>query len=647
MEDTARNDDTPRLEFPQLERVVASARGETLYQSARRHGVRIVGACGGRGTCGSCMVRVVEGAVEPHAAGGRPAPELALDDEGRPLNRAKWMRSCQVGARSDCVVEIAPRSLAPVVRTEPGTGRHERLALDAAVRAHDVRVPLPSLADDRADADRVAQALGLEHAAIDPAAACDLAAVLRGSDARTGARVGVEAGAAVSAEAGAGVSVEVSAEPGALRVWVRDNELIAFGPPRRRSLGLAVDLGTTNIAAFLIDLDSGEQLAHLGLENPQTAWGADLVSRINHATADAGVARALREAVVEGIGALAHDLCAGVGQKAADIVDVTVCGNTAMHHLLLGLPVRQLGRAPFVAVVREAVDVRARDLGLAIAPGAWVHVAPNIGGFVGGDHVTALLATESEWREADCALVVDVGTNTEISLIHRGAISSASAPSGPALEGGHVSCGMRAAEGAIEKVGLADGRLVSHTIGDGEAVGLCGSGVLDTLAVLLRGGLVSAQGRLASDHPDIVVDEQGRRAAQLAPGVLFTQDDVRAVQLAKAAIRTSTSLLLAEAGLAEDAVQRFVIAGSFGAYIDVASGVDIGLFPPLARERFVQVGNAAGLGVRRMLASRADRERARELARRAHATALNARPDFQKTFLKHIGFDRITATRES
>jgi len=322
---------------------------------------------------------------------------------------------------------------------------------------------------------------------------------------------------------------------------------------------------------------------------------------------------------------------------AGDIVDLAVCGNTAMHHLLLGLPVRQLGRAPFVAAVRAGMDLKARELGLAVAPGAWVHAAPNVGGFVGGDHVTALLATEEQWGACKTALVMDIGTNTEISVIHEGRFYTASAPSGPALEGGHISCGMRAAEGAIERVKYENGRLKVETIGHRKAIGLCGSGVLDTLATLHRAGLVSDAGRLAAEHADIV-PHRGKRAVQLAHDVLFTQDDIRAVQLAKAAIRTATELLLDEAGLTDAAIERFVIAGSFGAYIDVESGISIGLFPDLPRERFRQVGNAAGVGIRRMLASVEARARAKELAATCRYIELSSRSDFQKVFLKHIGF---------
>lgn len=605
-----------RLHFPQLERTVDVRAGESVYQAARRHGIRVVGACGGRGTCGSCVVRLVKGKYarlnREHAGDTLSGDAVGEDrEQGR-----RWLRACQIRPASDGIVEIAPRSLAPVVRTDTDRGEAEFLDLAPVVEAIDLSLPVASLDDSLSDVDRVLRGLaeaGVTDSAgltVDAVAARGLADCLRASEARG---------------------------CWSLRAWRRGANLMAFTPIGQSALGLAVDLGTTNVAAFLVNLETGERVVALGVENPQTAWGADLISRINHAIRDAGALDELQAAVVEGINALAQDLCRGAGRRADEILDVALCGNTAMHHLLLGLPVRTLGRAPFVAVLRDSLDLPARELGIAVAPGAALHLAPNIGGFVGGDHVTALLATEDRWQRVGTAVVMDIGTNTEISLIHRGGIRSASAPSGPALEGGHVSCGMRAAEGAIERVWLAEGRLRVATIGDRPAIGLCGSGVLDTLAILLRGGVLNRQGRLVPDHPDIVL-HQGKRAVRLAEGVHFTQDDVRAVQLAKAAIRTATELLLDDAGIAAEEVAAFIIAGSFGAYIDVASGIEIGLFPSLPQRCFQQVGNAAGVGIRRMLASRDARARARELARACRFVELSSRGDFQKTFLRHIGF---------
>lgn len=588
------------LGFPQLERKIASHEGETIYQSARRSGVRIIGACGGRGTCGTCRVHVVEGEIDT-------AGEIALAGATTGGKKPQWVRACQVTPKSDCVVEIAERSLAPVVRAEFDAGETvEILPLDPAVLSRDVSVPQATLTDNLSDLDRVLRALASPLPVVDLLAARQLPAALRNGD-------------------------------WSLCAHIREHELIGFSPPGRRSLGLAVDLGTTNVAGFLVDLQSGARLASLGIENPQVAWGADVISRINYAIRGPANATELRQAASTAINALAHDLCFSIGAATADIVDVAICGNTAMHHLLLGLPVRQLGRAPFVAAVRDTMDVKARELDLAVLPGAYVHLAPNIGGFVGSDHVTALLATEKHWCGDATTLVMDIGTNTEISLIHRGDILSASCPSGPALEGGHISCGMRAAEGAIERVAVEDGRIRIHAIGNRKPVGLCGSGVIDAMAALRELGILDDGGRIIGRHPDIA-ELDGKRMAVLAPHVTFNQHDVRAVQLAKAAIRTGVELLLRDRGLHEHDIALVVIAGAFGSYIDVGGAIAIGLLPALPRDRFMQLGNAAGLGVRQILASRQMRARARELAQRCRYFELSTRGDFQRTFLHNIGF---------
>lgn len=602
-----------RLHFPQVKREVEARADETVQACARRHGLRIIAACGGRGVCGSCLIRLIEGTLTPRepdtAVTGESAPHRDPVSPGK-----KWLRACQYVAASDCTIEVSARSLAPVVRAAVESANAERLPARAAVASWEVSLPAPTLQDCRADAERLVQALreaGAGCLTVDLALARTLPGVLR---------------------------TELRAGSAALRAWVRNGEVISVAPAGQRGLALAIDLGTTNIAAFLLDVHSGERLATVGLENPQVAWGGDVISRMNAAMNDAQAACELRRVAVEAINALAHDLCEAIDLGPQAIVEVAICANTAMHHLLLGLPVRQLGRAPFVPATSAPLDVRARDVGLAVAAGAWVHVMGAVGGFVGGDHVSALLATEPHWAGTSTSVVMDIGTNTEISVIHGGAILCASAPSGPALEGGHISCGMRAAAGAIERVGLAHGRLHVQTIGGKPAVGLCGSGVLDAVATLLEAGLTDRSGRLVPEHARIVSDPEGMRCVRLARSVLFSQRDLRAVQLAKAAIRTATELLLEQAGIAPGQVQRFVIAGSFGAYISVPSAIAIGLFPPIPLERFVQVGNAAGAGVRLAAVSSPARARAAEIAAGAGYVELSTRGNFQKHFLHHIGF---------
>jgi uncharacterized 2Fe-2S/4Fe-4S cluster protein (DUF4445 family) len=600
-----------RIAVPALDRSIECRDDETVFAAARRAGLRIVGACGGRGSCGSCLVRVVEGRVH-------------RDGEGA---HRKWLRACRIQPRSDLSIEVAPRSLAKVVRADVRTGGEDAaLPLERSIDSLEIHLEPATLHDLSSDADRLLGELerrAIRPDAIDWAAIAALPGLLRGNDWRIQPRLrrGADGGAPT---------------------------LSAVARPGAPLLGLAVDLGTTNAAAFLVDLSCGQRLASLGIENPQVAWGADLISRINAAIKDAEVAVQLRSVAAAAIEALAQDLTRAVGAQVSDIAELMICGNTAMQHLLAGWPVAQLGRAPFVAAGLAALAVSADRVGLALGPGSQVHFAPGIGGFVGGDHVATLLATEPLWSEPGASLVMDIGTNTEISLIHDGVIRSASCPSGPALEGGHIASGMRAAEGAIERVAIEDGELRLQVIGGDAPVGLCGSGVLDALAAFVAAGWVDARGRIVAGRHPAIADVDGVRCVTFAeeteehhrtiPAVRLSQPDVRAVQLAKSAIRTGVALLCAEAGIAEAAIDRFVIAGAFGAYIRIESARAIGLVPPLPVERFRQVGNAAGLGVQQMLTSRERRARAAALARQARYVELSTRSDFQKTFLHHIGF---------
>ncbi|HEY5899526.1 MAG TPA: ASKHA domain-containing protein [Burkholderiales bacterium] len=566
------------VRFTNLGREALCRQGETLFQAARQAGIRLVGACGGRGACGTCLVRVTSG-------------EFSYLAEARSDG---WLRACKLVPLGACEVELAARSLAPIVRAEVGA-RDAALVFDPAVRVHDLTLAAPDLAHAAADADQLLAALaGHGIARLDSRVLRELPGLLRANDWK-------------------------------VRAVSKGDEVIAIGAPGARVLGLAVDLGTTNVAGFLIDLETGARLGTLGIENPQASYGADVVSRVNHAIRAAGGAQELRAAAAVAIGELARDLCEAAGASTREIVEITVCGNTAMHHLFLGLPVAQLGRAPFVPAVCAALDMKAGELSL---PPAALHVMPNVGGFVGGDHVAALLATEERWR-GRTALVIDIGTNTEVSLVHADAISTVSCPSGPALEGGHISCGMRAAEGAIERVKALDGRLELKTIGEATPVGICGSGVVDAVAACRALGLIDRRGRIASGSREIV----------LAPGVAFTQADVRAVQLAKAAIRAGIDLLLESRGLASEAIERVLIAGAFGEYLGVEAALAIGLLPPLPRERIEQVGNAAGAGVALALASARHRTHAGELAQRCRYIELGSLPQFQKTFMRSIALD--------
>jgi uncharacterized 2Fe-2S/4Fe-4S cluster protein (DUF4445 family) len=348
--------------------------------------------------------------------------------------------------------------------------------------------------------------------------------------------------------------------------------------------------------------------------------------------------------VVDSLNSLVTEACADTDAEPHEILEAVAVGNTAMHHLLLNLPVDQLAVSPFAPAVKHAMDIQASDIGLRTAPGAYLHTLPNIAGFVGADHVAMLLATEVT-DSTHTALALDIGTNTEVSLIRNGEASCVSCASGPAFEGAHIKFGMRAAPGAIERVEI-DGKTVHYqTIGGVPPVGICGSGILDALSQLYQNGVVSGRGRMG-EHPR-VREVDGKREFVLVseeereghPAITITQDDVRELQLAKGAIRTGIDVLLQSAGCPEQDLDKIIIAGAFGSYIDVGSASATGMLPPLTADRFLQVGNAAGTGARLALISRDKRGEASEIAEKIRYVELSTYPEFMKIFVDatHIG----------
>ena len=587
------------VDFEPLGRRTRVAPGTTLLQAAQQAGVGLNAVCGGGGTCGACRVRVVSGDVTPPSGSENNAV-------------ANGMRlACQVRVLSDVRVDVPPSSITAPQRAQI-EGRERSVEVDPAVRSFDVSTSPPALDDLRADATRLCEALRQQHGvAIDR---CDHGALRQ-------------------------LSPVLRDNGWHARLITHDGELIAVSPTGAPPLGLAVDIGTTKLAAYLVDLASGETLAAAGTMNPQIAYGEDVMARIAHAMGEEGQAQELQHALIDGLNDLAHGLCTQVGRDSNEIVEAVLVGNTCMHHMVLDLPVRQLGLAPYVPALAYPYDLKARELGLHLAPGANVHLLPNIAGFVGADHVAMLLATGiHETQEVTVGL--DIGTNTEISLAAHGRLLSCSCASGPAFEGAHIHDGMRAAPGAVEWIRLFDNRVEYQTIDGAPPVGICGSGILDGVAELRRIGVLRPNGamqqgshaRLRGNGKDaeFVLVPAGEREAPR--DVVINRRDINEIQLAKAAIRAGIDVLVSEAGLETEQVERVVVAGAFGTYLDVDSALAVGMFPPLPRERFAQVGNAAGIGAKLALVSRSCRERTADIARRVEYVELTTHSQFVKLY---------------
>jgi uncharacterized 2Fe-2S/4Fe-4S cluster protein (DUF4445 family) len=430
---------------------------------------------------------------------------------------------------------------------------------------------------------------------------------------------------------------------------VRNDEVITLLPWPSRQLGLAIDLGTTKIAGYLVNLSDGRTLAAKGVMNPQISHGEDIISRITNAVHSPDEGVLLQKLAVEAINELCADLCAEANARIEEIVEAVVVGNTAMHHLFLGLPVRQLALSPFVPAISRAVDFKAADLGLHTAPGAYVHLLPNIAGFVGADHIAMLLATEASSIKGPI-IALDIGTNTEVSLIHDGKITSTSCASGPAFEGGHIKYGMRAATGAIERLRIADAIIQYQTIDGAPPIGICGSGILDALSQLYLAKAIDEGGRITDNHPRVRTYKGQREFVLVSkeerggkPAITITQHDIRELQLGKAAIRSGIQTLLEVNDCPEDKIKQVIIAGAFGTYIDVASAVTIGMLPSLPLNHFRQAGNAAGMGAKLALISLARRAEAQTIASRVNYIELASTRGFEQTFIQasYLGQYRI------
>jgi uncharacterized 2Fe-2S/4Fe-4S cluster protein (DUF4445 family) len=366
------------------------------------------------------------------------------------------------------------------------------------------------------------------------------------------------------------------------------------------------------------------------------------MARLTYVVQEPDGAEKLQAVIAGGLDDLARSLCRKVGQRACDIVEAVIVGNTAMHHLLLGLPTEQLGAAPYVAAWSGSCDLLGSDIGLRFAPNVRVHILPNIAGFVGADHVAMLLGS-GMYAADEVVLGLDIGTNTEVGLKLGGGLDGrllvCSTASGPAFEGAHIQAGMRAGPGAIERVWIEGERVSLQVIDDRPPVGLCGSGILDTVGQLHKLGLLSETGAMSLEHSRARLGEHGPEFV-VAPhseggnehDIVLTRGDVSEIQLAKGAMRAGTEVLMREAGISVDDLDRIVIAGAFGTYIDVGNALRIGMFPPLPVDRFEQVGNAAGVGARMALLSGETRDLAREVAARAEYVELTNDPRFTIEF---------------
>lgn len=613
--------------------------GQSLLEAARQVGVEIESICGGRLTCGKCKVVVEHGRFEKHNITSTPNHLTPPgEDEMALLQRLGENGDCRLACsayvQGDVLVFVPEESRAhkQVIRK---SATERVIAVNPAVRQVYVAVDEAELGEHRGDWGRLQAALAQQWELAD--ITIDLFALRK-------------------------LQETLRAGKWKVTVILWQREVLDVLPDYHEGIyGLAVDIGSTTIAGHLCDLRTGAILATESTMNPQVAYGEDLMSRVSYAMMHKNGLEKMHTAVIETLNKLAARAAKSAGLQSRDIHELVVVGNTTMMHIFLGINPQELGGAPFALANREAMDVKARELGLRLHKAANVHILPAEAGHVGADNVAVLLA-EEPYNQDEMMLIVDVGTNAEIVLGNRERLFSASSPTGPAFEGAQISYGMRAAPGAIERVRLDPETKVARfrVIGEerwsdewpmGEATlaaqpahlaaGICGSGIIEVVAELFVVGVLTPDGCFnptLTDHPRMLW--HGRKGAyilamaeQSANGqpILVTQDDVRNIQLAKAALYAGCKLLMGRAGV--ERVDRILLAGAFGSYIDPQYAMILGLIPDCDLARVTAVGNAAGDGARIVLLNREKRLEAQRVAKEVRYLETAVHPDFQDEFV--------------
>lgn len=623
VEDTVEPDGRPAdgparvaLRFEPSGTAVRVPPGVTVFDAASWNGIAIDSTCGGHGTCRKCRVRVTDGDVPISASDTRAFGPDELRDG--------WRLACRAQAQTDLVVDVPQLVMRPKAATV-GVGR--QVILRPALQKRYVELDEPSLADQRTDLERLRDAIDDLELRVEAGVLRRLPGVLRQSRFRVTAVIVDD--------------LLVDVEP---------------GDTTDRLHAIAFDLGTTTVVATLLDVGTGTPVAVSSMVNRQQPFGADIISRISATTLDPTALRRLRELACETLQELAGEVCEEGGVDPSEVYEVALAGNATMTELALGIDPQPVGVAPFIMASRVYPDMPASELGLTLNPRARATVFPALGPYVGGDIVAGLLATGMT-RDQRLRLFIDVGTNCEIALGSAERVVCTAAPAGPAFEAAQIRCGMRAADGAVEVVRISGDALELGVIGDVEPVGICGSGLVDAVAELVRAGLLERSGRFALaerteeiapslvrrfvTHPDgervFVLHWRGEEG-DLESAVYLSQSDLRELQFAKASIAAGWKLLVEELGVNESQIEQVLLAGSFGSYLSPASAMRIGLVPRLALPRIVSAGNVAGEGAKMALLSIQERHAAAAMLDEVTYVELSDHPDFNVRFVDQLAF---------
>ncbi len=622
-----------RIRFLPVEVTIEAREGETVLAAAMRAGVHINASCGGAGVCNKCRVFVEEGRAK-----GESLPEGGF-------------KACTLIPETDLVVRVpvesqldrrallrTPKRLARAFLT--AVERPERFPPSPSMRKYFLELPPPDLSDNLPDLRRLKRGLKEilgEEPEVEWALLRDLPYILREKNFR--------------------VTATLYRHPERKVPVVRE---LVPGDTHRGALAVAVDVGTTTLCLELVDLDRGEVLAETSDYNPQISYGEDVISRIEYARREGGL-ETLSRKVRERVAALMEELYTKAGVRAEEVILVSLAGNSVMTHLFLGLEPRFLREAPYVPVAAFYPPVPARELGLPVAPGAMAEFAPSVASYVGGDIVAGVVAA-GFYEEAPLTLFIDIGTNGEIVVGNQDFLACAACSAGPAFEGGGIKHGMRATVGAIEAVSIdpATFEPMILTIGGRKPKGICGSGIIALMAHLFMTGLVDRSGKYRRDveHPRLREGRDGweyvlvwGKDSATGEDIVFTEADIDNLMRAKGAMFAGYQTLLESVGLSVEAVERVILAGNFGSYLDLEQAITIGLLPDLPRDRFYFIGNSSLRGARLAAISEKAREKATEVARMMTHFELSAHPGYMDyymsaLFLPHTDLNLFPSVKE-
>jgi len=620
-----------KITFLPEKKTISVQKGTTILQALGKAGIHIDIPCGGEGICGKCKILIKRG-----------IPEVSSTEQGL-LSEVEikqgFRLACQTKLETDTVIEI-PQEIrldfkkvySSNLKGDIGRTNHDFI-LKSNLKKVFLVLKKSSLTYQQSDWERIKEALLLKEANITPHLQINIETLKR-------------------------LPGLIKEADNNITVTICDDELIDIerDDTTKKCYGMAFDIGTTTVVGYLVNLEDGEELSAVAKTNPQATYGDDVISRIGFAQENEGGLEKLQRVIIHAINDIITETAKRAKINKDNIYKASIAGNTCMHHLLLGLNPSNIASSPYIPVIKESLNLKAKDIsGLFLQPNANIYILPNISAFVGADISAGVLAT-GMWKSEKAILFVDLGTNGEIVLGFNKKLWACSAAAGPAFEGARISHGMRAAEGAIDRVKIDHHQFIYHSIKDGKVRGICGSGLIDLLAEMLNLGLIDKTGRLINQENchskiseeiknRIIKSEKGYRflltrgkETENGNPIFLTQKDIREVQLAKAAIFAGIKILLKEANILLSDIDKVFLAGAFGNFINKGSASRIGLIPRISLDKIESVGNAAGRGAEITLFSEEMKKIGQKITKEIIYIELSSRSDFQKEFVDAMFF---------